>query len=44
MIFKVTVDFFEIEATSREQAREVMAEMLRLAGFTRFEVTETREV
>lgn len=44
MIFKVTVDFFEIEATSGEQAREVMAEMLRLAGFTRFEVTGTREV
>ena len=44
MIYKVTVDFFEIDAASAEQAKVVMAEMLQLAGFTHFEVMGSREV
>lgn len=44
MIYTVTVDFFEIDAASAEQARAVMAEMLVSAGFTQFEVTGAREV
>lgn len=44
MLYAVTVDFFGIDAASAEQARAVMAEMLQSAGFTRFEVTQAREV
>lgn len=43
MIYVVTVDFFEIDAPSAEQAKAVMAEMLEAAGFTRCEVTDIRE-
>ncbi len=44
MTYAVTVDFFGIDAASAEEAQAVMAEMLHSVGFTRFEVTETREV
>lgn len=44
MTYTVTVEFFEIDAVSAEQAETVMVEMLRSAGFTRFEVTGSREV
>jgi len=44
MIFTVTVDFFNIDANSTDEARAVMVEMLRMAGFTLFQVTGTREV
>lgn len=44
MIYRITVDFFEIDAASAEQAKAVMAEMLQLAGFTHFEVMGSREV
>jgi hypothetical protein len=43
MLYIVTVDFFEIDAASAEQARAVMAEMLQAVGFTRFELRTTRE-
>lgn len=43
-MYAVTVDFFGIDATSREEARAVMVEMLQSAGFSRFEVTEARQV
>ena len=44
MIYTVTVEFSGIDAQSSDQAGRVMAEMLRLAGFTHFEVTGSREV
>lgn len=44
MIYTVTVEFYGIDAASAEQAGTVMAEMLRSAGFTHFEVTGNREV
>lgn len=44
MIYTVTVEFFGIDAASAEQVGTVMAEMLRSVGFTRFEVTGSREV
>ena len=44
MIYRITVDFFEIDAASAEQAKAVMAEMLQMVGFTHFEVMESREV
>lgn len=43
MRYRVTVDFFDIDAPSAEQAQAIMAEMLGAAGFTRFEITEVRE-
>jgi hypothetical protein len=43
MIYTVTVDFFDIDAASAEQAKAVMAEMLVGAGFTRFEATGVRD-
>ncbi|MFQ5881212.1 MAG: hypothetical protein ACE5I9_01885 [Candidatus Methylomirabilales bacterium] len=43
MTYTVTVDFFDIEAASAEQATAAMVEMLQVAGFTRFEVTGSRE-
>jgi len=43
MIYVVTVDFFEIDAPSAEQAKVVMAEMLEAAGFTRCEIMDARE-
>jgi hypothetical protein len=43
-MYTVTVDFFEIDAASTEQAKAAMTEMLLSASFTRFEVMGAREV
>jgi hypothetical protein len=43
MIYAVTVDFFDINAASVEQAKAVMTEMLEAAGFTQCEIRDVRE-
>lgn len=43
MIYTVTVDFFDIDAASADQAKAAMAEMLLTVGLTRHEITNVRE-